>query len=302
MLTFDALGVGAIGSHGRPSPLVQVRVVDPDDDEVPAGEIGEIVARGPTVMNGYWNRPERDRASASAAAGTTPTTSAGARPTVRSRSSGPRRGMIKSAAENIYPAEVEGCLKQHPAVADVRGDRRARPDVDAGGEGGRRAARRRDRDRRRAHRALPRRTSRRTRSRGRSSSSTQLPRDGFAVDYDALDAQFGGGGYPGATMGRDDRAPSPRRWSRTSDLEPTYRRRIRVVTLRPASVWRARGRLPSLRRDPHHDGEHVIGLHDGRSPLAVVDMPGCGRAAAGAGRHGPLGPFHRGRSRDGPEA
>ena len=58
MATFNLLGPGGIGTHGRPSPLVDVRVVDEDDDEVAAGETGEIVVRGTTVMNGYWNRPE----------------------------------------------------------------------------------------------------------------------------------------------------------------------------------------------------------------------------------------------------
>ncbi len=86
MMTFNCLGLGALGTHGRTSPLLQVRVVDEDDRDVPAGEVGEIVARGPTVMNGYWNRPG-ENAAAPGEAGTTRTTSAGARPTARSRSS-----------------------------------------------------------------------------------------------------------------------------------------------------------------------------------------------------------------------
>src|SRR5947207_4065311 len=57
MLTFNAVGGEAIGTSGRPSPAVQVRVVDPDGIEVPPGETGEIVTRGPAVMNGYFNRP-----------------------------------------------------------------------------------------------------------------------------------------------------------------------------------------------------------------------------------------------------
>ena len=45
MLTFAALGSGATGMHGRTSPLMQLRVVDPDDNELPPGEVGEICAR-----------------------------------------------------------------------------------------------------------------------------------------------------------------------------------------------------------------------------------------------------------------
>lgn len=47
------------GSIGVPVDLVEMRVVDPETgDEVPDGETGEIVVRGPNVMLGYWNRPE----------------------------------------------------------------------------------------------------------------------------------------------------------------------------------------------------------------------------------------------------
>ena len=62
MATFNLLAPDGIGTHGRPSPLVDVRVVDPDDAEVPAGETGEIVVRGTTVMCGYWNRSELNAA------------------------------------------------------------------------------------------------------------------------------------------------------------------------------------------------------------------------------------------------
>ena len=107
--------------------------------------------------------------------------------------------MLKSAAENIYPVEVENCLKLHPAVADCRGDRRARRHVGAGGEGDRRAAPT-------APTATADEFIEHCRERIASYKKPRtvefvdaLPRRGFAVDYDALDAQFGGGGYPGGT-------------------------------------------------------------------------------------------------------
>ena len=49
---------GSRGTSGRTSPMAQVRIVDPDANEVAPGEVGEIVARGPNVMNGYHSRPE----------------------------------------------------------------------------------------------------------------------------------------------------------------------------------------------------------------------------------------------------
>lgn len=39
-------------------PYAEVRVVDPDDNELPPGQVGEIVSTGPHVMLGYWNKPE----------------------------------------------------------------------------------------------------------------------------------------------------------------------------------------------------------------------------------------------------
>ena len=47
-----------VKSAGKPVTGVEVRVVDNDDREVPIGQVGEIIARGPNIMKGYWNRPE----------------------------------------------------------------------------------------------------------------------------------------------------------------------------------------------------------------------------------------------------
>ena len=52
--TFRSFDANMLGSHGRPSPLVVLRLFDDNGNEVPQGEIGEIVVRGATVMNGYW--------------------------------------------------------------------------------------------------------------------------------------------------------------------------------------------------------------------------------------------------------
>src|SRR2546425_13161736 len=112
MATLNALGDPGMGSHGRPSPVLQVRIVGPDDLELPSGEVGEIVVRGPTVMAGYWRRPEltaeRERG------GWHHTNALGRRERDGSLSFiGPKTRIIKSAAENISPAEVEACIAQH---------------------------------------------------------------------------------------------------------------------------------------------------------------------------------------------
>ncbi len=117
LATYSFFAPNGASRFGRPSPLVQLRIVDDAGQDVPAGEVGEIVFRGPTVMNGYWRRPElnaqrhRD--------GWHHTFDLGRREADGTVSFiGPKMQMIKSGNENIYPAEVEACLRQHPAIAD----------------------------------------------------------------------------------------------------------------------------------------------------------------------------------------
>jgi acyl-CoA synthetase (AMP-forming)/AMP-acid ligase II len=105
-------------SAGRPAPDTQVRVVDALDAPVPEGTIGEVVARGPQLMRGYWNLPE---ASAHTLRdGWLHTGDAGVIDGegylyIQDRV----KDMIVSGGENIYPREVEEVLSAHPAVAEV---------------------------------------------------------------------------------------------------------------------------------------------------------------------------------------
>jgi acyl-CoA synthetase (AMP-forming)/AMP-acid ligase II len=118
LATLRSLGGPAQGSVGRPSPVVQLRVVDANGDEVAPGDAGEIVLRGPTTMLGYHRRPElnayvqRD--------GWHHTRDLGRREVDGSVTFiGPLARLIKSGGENVYPVEVEGALRKHPAIADV---------------------------------------------------------------------------------------------------------------------------------------------------------------------------------------
>ena len=154
LATFLGLGAPSAGRAGRPSPAVSIRVVDEDGRDVAEGDVGEIVVRGPAVMNGYWRRDALNEARR--ASGWHRTNDLGRREADGSLSFvGPRVAMIKSAAENIYPAEVESCLIASPGGARGVRDRRPRPDVDPARARRRRARRRGDGDGRRADRALP---------------------------------------------------------------------------------------------------------------------------------------------------
>jgi long-chain acyl-CoA synthetase len=93
----------------------EVRVVDDDDRERPAGEIGEIVVRGDVVMAGYWNQP--DATAETLKGGWLHTGDVGSFDddgylTLRDRS----KDLIISGGMNIYPREVEEALLQHAGV------------------------------------------------------------------------------------------------------------------------------------------------------------------------------------------
>jgi acyl-CoA synthetase (AMP-forming)/AMP-acid ligase II len=118
LVTSSGLGTQAQGTHGRPVPLSQVRIVDAEGVDVGPGEVGEIVCRGPMVMAGYLNRA--DVTAAHQRLGWYHTGDLARREHDGSITFvGPVVRMIKSAAENIYPVEVEMCLRSHAAVADV---------------------------------------------------------------------------------------------------------------------------------------------------------------------------------------
>ncbi len=107
-----------IGSVGQPVSIVAARIVDDDMKDVPPGEVGEIVYRGPSVMSGYWQNPE---ATAEAFRGGWFHSG----DLVRADEEGflyvvdRKKDMIITGGENVYCAEVENALAAHPAVAEL---------------------------------------------------------------------------------------------------------------------------------------------------------------------------------------
>ena len=107
-----------LGSVGKVIPTVSARVVDEDMNDVPVGQVGEIVYRAPTLMAGYWNNPQ---ATAEAFAGGWFHSG----DLVRQDEEGyvwvvdRKKDMIISGGENIYCAEVENVLAGHPAIVEV---------------------------------------------------------------------------------------------------------------------------------------------------------------------------------------
>jgi long-chain acyl-CoA synthetase len=174
-----------------------VRIVDPDGVDVVEGETGEIVARGPIVTNGYHNRPELN--AERFRGGWWHTGDLGRRHPDGSLSFvAPLTRIVKSAAENIYPAEVEGCLLQHPAVKEAAiigvPDRRWTQRVLAVVvlNPGTAVSEAELIEHCRAHIASYKKPS-------IVQFTDALPRKEWAVDYDELDRRYGGGGYPGSS-------------------------------------------------------------------------------------------------------
>jgi acyl-CoA synthetase (AMP-forming)/AMP-acid ligase II len=102
-------------SAGRAAYGVDVRVVDGEDREVPPGELGEIVVRGPIVMKGYWNDPDLTREALRGGfmhTGDIGSMDADGFLTVADR----LKDMIVTGGENVYSVEVENAVLKHPDV------------------------------------------------------------------------------------------------------------------------------------------------------------------------------------------
>ena len=103
-------------SVGRAAPHTEVRIVGPDDAELPRREVGEIVVRGGNLMLGYWNRPEET--AEALRKGWMHTGDAGWMDDEGYVYLTDRlKDMIISGGENVYSVEVENLLATHPAVA-----------------------------------------------------------------------------------------------------------------------------------------------------------------------------------------
>ena len=113
----DVAGTPRMAGCGKPYPQVELKIVGSDGQVLAAGQIGEVLVRSPMLMNGYHRLPEA-------------TVAAFDGDWYRSGDSGQLdadgylylhdrvKDMIVSGGENIYPAEIENVLHDHPAVRD----------------------------------------------------------------------------------------------------------------------------------------------------------------------------------------
>ena len=123
----DAGDLARLASVGRAFAGVEVRVCDQQDVDVPQGQVGEVLVRGPAVMKGYWGNAAAT--SATLRAGWLHTGDVGAFDesgylTLKDRV----KDVIISGGSNIYPREVEEVLLKHPRVLEVSVIGRPHPD------------------------------------------------------------------------------------------------------------------------------------------------------------------------------
>ncbi len=104
-------------SVGVPAPNTVVRIQDDDGNDLPLGEIGEIVAEGPQVVAGYWGKPEETAAGLPAGAlksGDVGFMNAEGWVFIVDR----KKDMINASGYKVWPREVEDVLAEHPAVRE----------------------------------------------------------------------------------------------------------------------------------------------------------------------------------------
>ncbi|MFG1212757.1 long-chain fatty acid--CoA ligase [Xanthobacter flavus] len=107
-----------LGSCGFPRSGQEVRVVDQDGQDLPPGEVGEVITRSDCVMEGYWNNPAGTAAALRDGwlyTGDVGSLDARGYLTLRDRS----KDLIISGGSNIYPREVEEVLLRHESVLEV---------------------------------------------------------------------------------------------------------------------------------------------------------------------------------------
>ncbi|MGA9412227.1 MAG: AMP-binding protein, partial [Roseobacter sp.] len=118
VLTFEPLGKQRAGTIGVPLPGTLVACLDEDGQEVPIGQSGEIAAKGPQVMAGYWQKPEETAQVMKNGwflTGDIGVMDADGYFTIVDR----KKDMVVVSGFNVYPNEIEDCLATHPGILEA---------------------------------------------------------------------------------------------------------------------------------------------------------------------------------------
>ena len=118
VLTFNPLGKTRTNSIGIPLPSTDIRCLDEKGKEVPVGEAGELAARGPQIMLGYWKKPDETAKTMMDGwllTGDIATMDKDGYFRIVDR----KKDMILVSGFNVYPNEIEDVLAAHPGVMEV---------------------------------------------------------------------------------------------------------------------------------------------------------------------------------------
>ena len=118
ILTFNPFGKSRVNSIGVPLPSTDVKCVDEDGADVPLGEPGELIAKGPQIMKGYWKKPEETAKTIQNGwllTGDIGVMSEDGYFSIVDR----KKDMILVSGFNVYPNEIEDAIAAHPGVEEV---------------------------------------------------------------------------------------------------------------------------------------------------------------------------------------
>ncbi|MEH6592994.1 MAG: AMP-binding protein, partial [Halioglobus sp.] len=117
-LTCNSPDARQLGTVGKPMSCMEVKLVDPQGNEVGQGEEGELLVRGPQVMHGYWGRPEATAESLDAEGWFSTGDIAVIQADGFIRICDRLKDMILVSGFNVYPNEIEGVVYTHPDVVE----------------------------------------------------------------------------------------------------------------------------------------------------------------------------------------
>lgn len=118
VLTFNPLGKTRANSIGIPVPSTELRCLDDDGNEVPQGTAGELAARGPQIMKGYWRKPDETAKTMHGdwlLTGDIGIMDGDGYFSVVDR----KKDMVLVSGFNVYPNEIEDCLARHPGIMEA---------------------------------------------------------------------------------------------------------------------------------------------------------------------------------------
>jgi long-chain acyl-CoA synthetase len=118
VITFNPMGKTRASSIGIPVPSTELKCLDEAGNEVPQGEAGELAARGPQIMKGYWKRPEETAKTMRGdwlLTGDIGVMDADGYFSIVDR----KKDMVLVSGFNVYPNEIEDCLARHTGIMEA---------------------------------------------------------------------------------------------------------------------------------------------------------------------------------------